>query len=225
MRPRRERLGWSRRRPWRTIRPGFASMRPRRERLGWAAMLGCSSGMNLHASMRPRRERLGWLRADDHAARSCCASMRPRRERLGWSPPTLDRSASRDLRFNEAEARAPRMGQPGRRSLALRSRPSMRPRRERLGWAAVPRPRATGDRAASMRPRRERLGWRSPRAQPAASRQRASMRPRRERLGWARSNAAASAAIVRRFNEAEARAPRMAWRRVGRRAGHAAALQ
>src|SRR5579871_2797632 len=87
----------------------------------------------LLASMRPRRERLGWFEPRFRDGLDVRASMRPRRERLGWSH-VLPFEMRRRPRFNEAEARTPRMafcrGQdfPGVRSA------SMRPRRERLGW-------------------------------------------------------------------------------------------
>ncbi len=134
--------------------------------------------------------------------------MRPRRERLGW---IADRRAARrrSRRFNEAEARAPRMaGVAVRRSVDDRMRfNEAEARAPRM--ATRPR-RALGDAAsASMRPRRERLGWRCDGDQPTPVPEAASMRPRRERLGW-RRHAELIASSIERFNEAEARAPRMA---------------
>ncbi len=62
------------------------------------------------------------------------ASMRPRRVRLGWAV-SGGAAASGWKRFNEAEARAPRMDQ-RRRKGSAGDRASMRPRRVRLGWLA-----------------------------------------------------------------------------------------
>ncbi len=187
--------------------------------------------------------RLGCRRAQSVRACRAVASMRPRRVRLGCEAARRGRTPA-SARFNEAEARTPRMLR--RQTLATRGgcRASMRPRRARLGCARR-RDAADADLPASMRPRRVRLGceavgnrrpWtrrsfneaeaRTPRMQ--ADRpdsmpgpRPASMRPRRARLGCV-DMAVVIQRICRRFNEAEARTPRMHGSarqcRVGRRA-------
>ena len=113
------------------------------------------------------------------------ASMRPRRARLGYLvDPTND--ARFTSRFNEAEARTPRIH-------TADSDPRS-PRRFNEAEARTPRIPATS-------------------ASSVATRHDASMRPRRARLGYGRRLAAADA-DGSRFNEAEARTPRMhrAWK-------------
>ncbi len=157
-------------------------MRPRRARLGWLAAGGTTRAVEA-ASMRPRRARLGWARhprrAPGYRPR---ASMRPRRARLGWRRSRRPAS-SPTPRFNEAEARTPRMERAEIAENLLVARASMRPRRARLGWGAN-------------------------QARSGASHKPASMRPRRARLGWPRSTARRHPSS-RCFNEAEARTPRM----------------
>ena len=157
--------------------------------------------------------------------------MRPRRARLGCGCRFSPRRQC-NHRFNEAEARAPRMPR-GRHPcpcdcLAASMRPrrarlgcqeetnelltghgiaSMRPRRARLGCERV----VFGDRSvgcASMRPRRARLGCDRHGARRRPGCRRASMRPRRARLGCLPNYCLVRLAL-RCFNEAEARAPRM----------------
>ncbi len=111
-------------------------------------------------------------------------------------------------RFNEAEARAPRMLTS--RSATATSRPNRgfneaearAPRMPQLDGVAVDR-RVD----ASMRPRRARLGCSGRRHERDHARD-ASMRPRRARLGCA-SRSTRSRSEPTSFNEAEARAPRM----------------
>ena len=126
--------------------------------------------------------RLGWAMAGDRQRR--CAgncfneaeARAPRMGRVGSDGPALP------LSFNEAEARAPRMAdRPGR--YGRRASASMRPRRVRLGWILTCFALPVNSLAASMRPRRVRLGWDG----------KVKFPNRR----------------ARRFNEAEARAPRM----------------
>src|SRR5579885_3491679 len=132
--------------------------------------------------MRPRRVRLGWDAGDGGPGVVTRASMRPRRVRLGWRINRHERSAE-GRRFNEAEARAPRMALDDFVPLMALLRASMRPRRVRLGWPAVDLKINDTASRASMRPRRVRLGWdRSAEGRRAA--RVASMRPRRVRLGW-----------------------------------------
>ena len=158
--------------------------------------------------MRPRRARLGCRgKPLSHRHEYQRASMRPRRARLGCAR-AIGAVGQRKMRFNEAEARAPRMPRSAGCSRRSAPRASMRPRRARLGCAppAIPEPRALPP--ASMRPRRARLGCgvycigadplgacfneaeaRAPRMHVAAYRDdiarfvAASMRPRRARLG------------------------------------------
>jgi len=132
------------------------------------------------ASMRPRRVRLGCRGSSDGDSRRAQASMRPRRVRLGCCPDRRRMSPSVRRRFNEAEARTPRMRRIPVR-VRRRRRASMRPRRVRLGCVAHMECMVHAC-AASMRPRRVRLGCplhvsaQHPRGV-------ASMRPRRVRLG------------------------------------------
>src|SRR5579884_3489093 len=95
--------------------------------------------MFLTASMRPRRVRLGWSPDErDRLAKLEQASMRPRRVRLGWRW----REGGGDgeaRRFNEAEARAPRMGFGECKLAECALAASMRPRRVRLGWSSSER--------------------------------------------------------------------------------------
>jgi len=80
--------------------------------------------------------RLGWegqQRSSHHRTRACFNEAEARAPRMGLRPsPGGHLSAPR---FNEAEARAPRMGRVGRRARAAEVEASMRPRRVRLGWA------------------------------------------------------------------------------------------
>ena len=120
-----------------------------------------------------------------------CASCRQRFNEAEARTPRMATQAHRRLRphrpcFNEAEARAPRMRCASRWSKSSLRSASMRPRRVRLGCADV------GD------------GNRGDRCS-------ASMRPRRVRLGCGRFLTLTSA-CRHRFNEAEARTPRMAAR-------------
>ena len=154
--------------------------------------------------------------------------MRPRHECLGcraWEGKT----AHRDGCFNEAEARMPRMrpssaawrpfvrrfNEAEARMPRMRLRhthrvgkilASMRPRHECLG-CFVEGGYARGLGYASMRPRHECLGCRIGLVQREVSRS-ASMRPRHECLGC-RCCTATTSAQAARFNEAEARMPRM----------------
>src|SRR5579871_622045 len=85
--------------------------------------------------------------------------MRPRRARLGCYE-TVNFRAARFLRFNEAEARAPRMLEQAMAQKAAAGA-SMRPRRARLGCVGVANRHGVGINA-SMRPRRARLGCSHP---------------------------------------------------------------
>ena len=118
----------------------------------------------------------------------------------------------RDVRFNEAEARTPRMGVScAGHDGAVDRMASMRPRRVRLGWSLPMTTNVASTCAASMRPRRVRLGWRASTQLHACCAMRASMRPRRVRLGWSGVSGASTERRCDRFNEAEARTPRMGW--------------
>src|SRR5579875_137863 len=82
--------------------------------------------------MRPRRVRLGCPDVLLETDLVGDASMRPRRVRLGCRERQAAEGARRD-RFNEAEARAPRMLALGLRHGSGETGASMRPRRVRLG--------------------------------------------------------------------------------------------
>ncbi len=84
--------------------------------------------------------------------------MRPRRVRLGYQP-ALVRKCQNPGRFNEAEARPPRIPPEIGRADCPRLDASMRPRRVRLGYSAGGTTAATIVLTASMRPRRVRLGY------------------------------------------------------------------
>ena len=160
--------------------------------------------------------------------------MRPRRARLGCRH-AAEMATRPEQRFNEAEARAPRMRMlVADRDTAQRTAASMRPRRARLGCgrAVRVRTRATDagfNEAEARAPRMPtRLHWCQPRSwrrfneaearaprmhrpdDVTTSRARpgaASMRPRRARLGC--RHRTGFDADAQCFNEAEARAPRM----------------
>ena len=85
---------------------------------------------------------------------------------------------------------------------------STRPRRGRLGWLPWSWRRHRQYQYASMRPRRGRLGWNGT-AQSGEAAVLISMRPRLGRLGWYFKDEGARF-VNASFNEAEARAPRMA---------------
>ncbi len=178
MRPRRARLGCSGNRPSLSS-IGLASMRPRRARLGCAGNTArlpddvsicfneaearaprMCGGERAHsalalASMRPRRARLGCMTRITDKRAPVRASMRPRRARLGCTLETWPDYPPHP-RFNEAEARAPRMWV-GLHVSSARQNASMRPRRARLGCPDEAA-HAWLEALASMRPRRARLG-------------------------------------------------------------------
>ena len=85
------------------------------------------------------------------------ASMRPRRECLGCKEDRWDDPAAW-ARFNEAEARMPRMRMAGQGHGKRAQGASMRPRRECLGCPSGEVGSTLPRSAASMRPRRECLG-------------------------------------------------------------------
>ncbi len=117
--------------------------------------------------------------------------------------------------FNEAEARAPRMGRCGGSCGACGGHASMRPRRVRLGWYLCHGQHESDSRSASMRPRRVRLGW--PFSAEAHSRDLPSFNEAEARaLRMGRCLGSADRVLLERFNDAEARAPRMGRQHAGR---------
>ena len=88
------------------------------------------------ASMRPRRVRLGWAiaRGPRGDAVERFNEAEARTPRMGRD--LLRTGARRRARFNEAEARTPRMDERGLDVPIAPCGASMRPRRVRLGWAA-----------------------------------------------------------------------------------------
>ena len=85
--------------------------------------------------------------------------MRPRRVRLGYDFQESGPHTEKEQRFNEAEARAPRILQSVVREIISEIRASMRPRRVRLGYNDLHYAQVNGISVASMRPRRVRLGY------------------------------------------------------------------
>src|SRR5579883_1450101 len=148
---------------------------------------GPAPGGRLHgASMRPRRECLGCGGEEYRKSlRTGSASMRPRRECLGCHLGNRVQQHLKEIGFNEAEARVPRMQHEGGEPDLTEGSASMRPRRECLGceYSLFLVFRKT---AASMRPRRECLGCHKIRRSRVATEALASMRPRRECLGCRR---------------------------------------
>ena len=203
-----------------------ASIRPRHVRLGCKSREEAHS-QHMQASMRQRRVRLAQLSRSIARTRMPLfdASMRPRRVRLGCYGRRRDSTPSNaDIRFNEAEARAPRM--PARRPpwapMFGQEVPSMRPRRVRLGCGSnqgIQYLAFDGFNEAEARAPRMQL---SNRAVPTSGRV-ASMRPRRVRLGCTEAIECRTrrACGARSFNEAEARAPRMRENYIDRNPGPA----
>ena len=111
-------------------------------------------------------------------------------------------------RFNEAEARAPRIPFDKDGSLVAHGRGFNEAEARAPRIQPPPPPPAKAPIPASMRPRHARLGY--VRKQLLELRQRfgASMRPRHARLGYS-SSAALICGMLDCFNEAEARAPRI----------------
>ncbi len=133
--------------------------------------------------------------------------MRPRRARLGCDPGGETRDAQTS-RFNEAEARAPRMRSCRRRGCAP-------PGRFNEAEARAPRmPVRAPSRSPTISTSFNEAEARAPRMRGRAvgvhrRLHGASMRPRRARLGCRRRRSRCPRVFSRGFNEAEARAPRM----------------